>query len=367
MDHKQTLFTTVCLALANGLFAYTYTVTDLGVPTGYTQSTAVDINNSGLIAVNGLNSPVLSRGYVYQSGSYSAIPELGSSVRSLAFSINDFGSVVGTEWSLANAPTGYFYNYPFNFLAERAYSVTGDDYARVINNSGMILGGATDWGAGSWIYSGGSAFQVDPTVPALSLAYDINNNGTMLAYNGTLGGYYIWDATNPGVATPWLVTNAGQMTQLNDNGLLAGRAGGNLVLADSTMGGWGTAPVTNAGALGLGVREVNDINDAGAVVGSFEYMTNVNRAFLYNAGGLFDLNTLIDPALGWTLSTARGLNDLGQIVGAGYNAAGQFHAYLLTPDSPVPEPSTYGLIGAAALVTIAALRRRKRAGGNLEK
>jgi uncharacterized membrane protein len=358
MHHKSSFFTVVGLISVNSLFGYAYTVTDLGVPLGYAQSTAVDITNAGVIAVNGLNAPLLSDGFLYQTGSYTPVPNLGPTVRSLIYSINESAQVVGTEWSLGNSPTGFYYNPNTAVLAERAFSLSGSDYARVINDSGMILGGATDWGAGSWIYSSGY-FDVDSSVPALSLAYDINNNGTMLAYNGTLGGYYTWDATNPGPAAPSLETSS-IMTQINDFGILAGNSAGNLLLANSNLGGWGTAPVTNAGSLGTGVADVMDINDAGYVVGSFNYVSGAKGAYLYDGMALLDLNTLIDPSLGWTLSTANGLNDLGQIVGAGFNARGEYHAYLLTPDTPVPEPSTYGLMGAAALGLVVYLRRRNK-------
>jgi hypothetical protein len=57
------------------------------------------------------------------------------------------------------------------------------------------------------------------------------------------------------------------------------------------------------------------------------------------AGGpMVDLNTLIPPDSGWTLLTARGINDVGQIVGTGKLPGNDIiHAYLLTPaDSPTP-------------------------------
>ena len=47
-----------------------------------------------------------------------------------------------------------------------------------------------------------------------------------------------------------------------------------------------------------------------------------------------DLNTLISPTSGWTLTVAAAINDSGSIVGTGINAAAQTHAFLLTPAMP---------------------------------
>ena len=46
---------------------------------------------------------------------------------------------------------------------------------------------------------------------------------------------------------------------------------------------------------------------------------------------MIDLNTAIDPALGWHLQNAVAINAAGQIAGQGYNATGQLRGYLLTP------------------------------------
>lgn len=67
-----------------------------------------------------------------------------------------------------------------------------------------------------------------------------------------------------------------------------------------------------------------------------------------------DLNTLIDPASGWTLFDARDINDAGQIVGTG-TISGTQHAFLLTP---VPEPETYAML-LAGLAVIGVSARRK--------
>jgi probable HAF family extracellular repeat protein len=55
-------------------------------------------------------------------------------------------------------------------------------------------------------------------------------------------------------------------------------------------------------------------------------------AVTYENGQVTDLNGLIDPAAGWTLEAAEGINASGQIVGYGI-INGNTHAFLLTPGS----------------------------------
>jgi hypothetical protein len=65
-----------------------------------------------------------------------------------------------------------------------------------------------------------------------------------------------------------------------------------------------------------------------------------------------DLQSILPPGSGWTLTTANALNDTGQIVGQG-QVAGHVHAYLLT----LPEPN-----GAAIFALTATCFPRRRGG-----
>ena len=85
------------------------------------------------------------------------------------------------------------------------------------------------------------------------------------------------------------------------------------------------------------------INDSGQVVGGSDGSP-------FCGGQMLDLNTLVTANSGWVLRSASAINDAGQIVGTGYYQ-GQPRAFLLTPNTVVPEPSTYALCGLTLLGT----------------
>ena len=67
-------------------------------------------------------------------------------------------------------------------------------------------------------------------------------------------------------------------------------------------------------------------------------MTNIavgsQRAFLYHAGAMLDLNSHVSNLAGWRLVMATNINDWGQILCVGYNPDGHPEIVLLTPSGP---------------------------------
>jgi len=97
------------------------------------------------------------------------------------------------------------------------------------------------------------------------------------------------------------------------------------------------------------------------VTGFSDTADNSHDAFLYDGTTMYDLNALISPSSGWTLSDGYGINDLGQITGFG-RINGGVHAFLATPiASPVPEPASLVMLGVGLLATGAAVQRRRNA------
>jgi hypothetical protein len=68
---------------------------------------------------------------------------------------------------------------------------------------------------------------------------------------------------------------------------------------------------------------------------------------------MLDLNSVINLS-GTVLQHATAITDLGQIVVNGANG----QSYLLTPLTPIPEPSAYAALIGAAVFGLLALRRR---------
>lgn len=104
------------------------------------------------------------------------------------------------------------------------------------------------------------------------------------------------------------------------------------------------------------------LNDTGMVVGIGTYASISDTAFVWRDGVMMDLNALLDPASGWRIDDARGINDIGQIAAHGCNAGlGVCGVLRLDPLVPVPEPGTVAML-AAGLAGLALLALSEMAG-----
>lgn len=223
-----------------------------------------------------------------------------------------------------------------------------------VNNSGQISGstwnysGSTGtaliWDNGQWNALGdlpGGAFR--------SWGEGINEAGTVVGIGNAATGdrAFIWDAANgmrdlgdlPGGE------NRSAAFTINDLGQVAGYSGTtnglHAFIWDESNG------MIDLGVLNEGPEEYSNakgINQLGQVVGSSTAADGEQHAFIWDAQqGMLDLNTLIPTNSGFQiLNYAADINDLGQIVGTGINANGDTEAFLLTP---IPEPASLAMIG----------------------
>lgn len=117
-------------------------------------------------------------------------------------------------------------------------------------------------------------------------------------------------------------------------------------------------------ALDAGATYAAAINSAGLIVGSCDVFKSGQPAgqhavHWYADGTAVDLNTLIDPASGWTLTFAGSITDSNWVVGSGLydpDGNGPQAAYGRAFLMHIPEPGCVGLM----MLAIPALQRRRR-------
>jgi probable HAF family extracellular repeat protein len=79
------------------------------------------------------------------------------------------------------------------------------------------------------------------------------------------------------------------------------------------------------GTLGGIESQADGINNSGLIVGWSRIASGARHAFLWNSGGMVDLNSLVTVAPGVWLEEATAINEAGHLVANGSNG----HAYLI--------------------------------------
>ncbi|MCC5639110.1 DUF3466 family protein [Nostoc sp. CHAB 5844] len=358
---------------ASAMAAIFYDLTDIGTLPNGNRSLATDINNVGqVVGVSYSNNG--DRAFLWSKNT--GIENLGTPSgdrSSFATSINDAGQVVGAssfDTSLNYGTFDFLYNIlplgglPFYWSRETGISpINGfafpspsdpnvffaNSQATSINNLGQVLVkaqvNAARFQSFVWNSTNGATSSLSDI---FIFANDINDSGQIAAGTAILdtGGNLV---TNLGqLPTEDEFGSINQANAINNQGQVVGFSNDRAFFWSEETG---IVALTNS------FSEARDINDNGEVVGVFS-----NSAFVGSqTQGLLDLNSLIDPSLGWTLLEANGINNQGQIVGFGLNSNGQGRAFLLTPRTaePVPEPITMGGTLLAG-VGLAYLRRQRQ-------
>jgi len=350
--------------------AYPYNVTDLGMLPGVSgypySSVGTGINASGQVA--GYSStPGGLDAFRYSNGAMTDLGSLSSSNFSIATGISAGGQVVG--WSImSNGSTCHAFLSGGGPMTDLGTLGGADLSSRAngINTSGQIVGYSMTTGnvSHAFLYSGGAMTDLNSTLAPnsgwlLQEATAINDGGQIVGIGSYFGSYNHSFLYSAGGVTDLDADYRHESVPqaINSHGQVAGYA---LASGQKAFLYYDEA-WTNLGTLGGSFSAAFGINGKGQVVGWSDWSGTVFssdiHAFLYDNGTMTDLNNLIDPASGWKLYQANGINDAGQVVGWGYNSGGQQEAFLLTP---TPEPSTIILLAIGAISLLAYTWRRKR-------
>jgi probable HAF family extracellular repeat protein len=193
-----------------------------------------------------------------------------------------------------------------------------DSYASDINAAGQVVGHcetADKSRKHAFLYCPGAGMKDLGTLGgSVSAALRINDLGQVVGCS-----YAATDAGNGGPRAFLYADGSG----MKDLGLLAGGSGGC--------------------AFG--------INRTGQVVGDvLDSHGGAILAFLHQPDGtMIDLNAAVDPALGWTLTSAKAVNDSGQIAGYGTAPDGNTRAFVLTPLAKARDAGAAGATTATGI------------------
>jgi probable HAF family extracellular repeat protein len=344
------LMSVTVLVLAGAASARSYTVTDLGTLGGPT-SEAEAINDAG--EVTGTADTSYSIGeekFAYHAFRYRdeemtdltpgepQRPPGGCNGCSNGYAINSIGDVAGSQLSLSGdrhaiawKADGSTWDVPNPDAGKEARAFGIDAADEVVGGVGRFNPIEGDEGSAWLTDSGGTTTALEfesPPSPkqGVGSAFAINDRGEVVGVSFN------------GLASHAFLYRAGKMHDL-------GTLGGTTSLATAINAGGeivGYSEITESAGehaflyrhhtmIDLGTlagseeSEAYAINDHGIIVGS-----SGSHAFIYRKGAMIDLNSLLPAESGWTLTTASGINDSGEIVGTGLYDGVQ-RGFVLTP------------------------------------
>lgn len=321
--------------------------------------TANAVNDEG-IAVGELETTTAPRAWMYQQGS-GALNELSldpSETGAYANGISNSGIIAGAEVPGGPPVPGFWTVTGGAMLLNGQYQSSAQAVAA--NDSGTIIGNYGQSGSISslplvWTPPGYG----ETTLPGLRCDHCTRTGVTASAINkiGLIVGsssYGIYDTSGNYVASglhaaAWQggnITELGGLQGANYSAAYSVNDSGDAVggsRTDQSSGAPTHAFLYHAGALtdlgtlsGDSSSSANSINDSGQVVGESQSDT-ATRAFLYENGRMYDLNSLIDPATALaglvTLEEAVSINSNGWIAVNGTDSRdpGWKRAFLLIP------------------------------------
>lgn len=339
------------LTISGSSLAAGYTIIDLGV----TEAKAV--NSSGQVVGNVLIDSSVFQAFLYSNDNMQYLGTLGGSM-SFAYDINDSGQIVGDAATITEDSHAFLYS---NGNMQDLGTLGGTwSSASGINNNGQIVGGAAttgNVGYHAFLYESGRMHDLGTLGGTNSIATGINLKGQIVGYsqisgNSAYHAFLYSDGYMQDLGT--LGGRDSKAMAINDSGQIVGYS---VIVAEENPPyhafTYSNGVMQDLGFLSGGSYSAAfDINNSGQIAGwssapSEWWYTDGGHALLFDNGRMIDLYVLSDAeALGWKTLDARGINEVGQIVGWGFREVspggpGEIHAFLM---SPVPEPNAYLLM-----------------------
>jgi len=330
-------------------------------------SVASDLNNLGQVVGRLDSGGGTYHGFLYDGSTLADLGTLAGG-SSTATGINDSGVVVGNSW------TDFSYQaFTYAGGALTPLALPGNNVAEGINNAGVIVGTA-QFLDGDGFYAPRAVIYDHGVVTNLGLLPGNGEGSSAIAINSAGKVVGTGDVEGPPnrPADPFLYADGvmqnlgnfggiyGVAWSINDHDQIVGSTGAEYIPGSGNLYPYRAFLYDASGLHDLGtlIEDGNssafDINNLGQIVGSAQTSGGF-LATLYVDGAVKLLNSLIDPASGWSIVESTAINDLGQIAGTGCKD-GLCYAVRLDLASAIPEPA-HALMLLAGMGLVAGLRR----------
>ncbi|WP_341530211.1 DUF3466 family protein [Nostoc sp. UHCC 0302] len=339
-----------------------YSITNLGTLGGEV-SGAYGINDKGQVVGQSSITNGEPRAFVWSEGiGMRNLGVLDNGYNCAALNINNIGQVVGSSYINSGVSRAFLWTESTPIRDLGTPSIGSEAWG--INDAGQVVGDLFDPTNGQsraflWTESGGTQNLGTLGGNIRSAAFDINNAGQVVGFANTANEQtraFLWTESK-GLKNLGTLGYYSFATGINDVGQVVGDSDSTDVPTRAFLWSESTGMI-NLGTLGAdnSYSYSYAINNAGQVVGNSIFNISnagaTQHAFVWEKGTMFDLNNLLSPDSGWTVFEARGINNVGQIVGTG-SLDGKVRAVLLSPipnSKPIPESnSVLGTLAFAAL------------------
>lgn len=325
------------------------------VPTG--------MNNAGQIAGFAGSGAGTVHAVRYADGVLADLGDLGGR-DSYALAINEAGDLTGALLTDSGE------EHAFLLQGGQLTRLPGGTVGYGLNARGDIVGKkSTLEGQSGFLFSGGQLTDIANLGQGVGgvggfdgVAVDINDRGQVAGASAMVNDLPA-PTRHPYLYQRGTTTDLGALSDGVDNGAVAinnrGQVAGYSEGADGFMHAflYQHGAMQDLGSFGDAVLDIHDLNEHGTLVGTASNEDDGLIPFMNLAGTLVDLNTLIDPALGWRIFSAYANNDLGQIVGYGCRDA-TCGLVRLDVTGAVPEPAGAMLLLAGLTLLAWAIQAR---------
>lgn len=285
--------------------------------------------------------------------------------------IADAASSIGRGINAAGAATGVYlsasdnYSHAFVYQNGNLRDLGGGTSGYGINAQGDVVGQIqTDYGSTGFIDTNGTRTEIGNLgTGTIGLARSINVHGQVVGESTLAAGS---DATrHPFLYSNGVLQDLGTLGQGDNNSAIDINDAGQIVgYSDATDGTthaflYDAGLIHDLGGFGTTLMDIENLNAHGRFVGTAFSTPTGDVPFVSLNGALANLNTLIDPALGWELYGAYVNNDLDQIIGGGCHE-GMCGLVRLDLIGAVPEPGAAWLLVPGLLVLAVARRNPLR-------